>query len=965
MIRWKTDEPSARKIEILPIRVNVPVTDNPRGILFVTAKTQEVVGSGDAPALLAMTTWDQRLIISSILDRQEVNKILRHARDELHRLDSHGARLFEMSSQVASLAATSTSPGPRNAKRQDVPSLRALGASDLVRIGTGVLQGLQTGAPAARLWLLEILKRAHELDAHERAEFYGWLSARLKKADSLQGAPDDIKRFWAAFRKWILYGPTYSDKRSGLAWLAYVNRDRELDALQYRTRLLRKRADTVWRFEPAANSGATRDVALLIMQRAAAGGPHRALALQSRRDGQIAAAWSEMQLHALDSSEWSRWPEQTFWTGSGFPARFRADTTVLAELGRHGLAISPDGTIERVGASEFSDVYHHGPYARRVVLLSTSQSGRLFALFAFRGWRRADVTHEEYRSSKGPRLCAIELRTSAADGAYTLEVVGATSVQLDDEMHALEILDAGPEGAALIGGCGGLRRSNETRTPFVRIGLSWQSALRVNVDPLPVDPEPRHSRSRVGAATALAEADWNPCAAIALARPVRAQGRLRLWAGFHDGQLIQYESETDGGWLIQRSQLLQARSSIWSLAASQNGRYVAYGTAGGTIGAIDALARRKFGTVLPMHVVHSHERAPVCSLGFVEDERERLVGLTQLGILSVHDVDAFELADDTAGRTPALRSPGYRVDRFSIEGSPRAMVVKPAENGRPLLLVGDADGGLRGLDLTFPRGSRRRTLAVGTCQELWRDTVRKLQATTTTDYGQREPLEWLRAVDVNGDQLFRFSLWSELDQFSEAKPQVFLAVLSRLREDAFHRRPFRHEPAKILWEEGARYAKRLSKKALRSGLAQDWNESLRMHKAVDDLCNRWIGQDHAIEAAVLAHSFKRLFNWSDIELLCSSDSARAAADLRTFVVFTMVERRLTFGGPIVPLEAVRTIVAALVASLSRMVLEGRPLAAASLADAAAGVSLYRSGTNRRRAGATPRGDTGTGRRPFH
>jgi hypothetical protein len=647
-----------------------------------------------------------------------------------------------------------------------------------------------------------------------------------------------------------------------------------------------------------------------------------------------------MQLQRPEADDLERWPEATFWKGRGARIRLRADRSSLSDLASHCVAISAEGTIEREGARAFSDVYHHGPYARRIALLSSERPDTLFAVFAFRGWRKADVSERDYLSRQGPRLCALELRMSASDTGLTLDVIAATSAPLDDELHALEVLDTGGAGATLIGGCAGLKRSDQTRTPFVRIRLTWQSALRLQVEPLPVDPEPRPSRSRVGAATALAEADWNPCAAIAIARPAHADGRLRLWGGFHDGQLLQFASDADASRLTARGLLLQMRSSIWSLAASRAGRYVAYGTAGGTIGAVDTLARRRFGAVLPMHAVHSHERAPVCSLAFIKDERERLLGLTQLGILSVHDVDAFEIAPDPSGRSPSLRFPGYRVDRFSLGGSPRAMAVRPGENGRPLLLVGDADGGLRGLDLMFPRGTRRRQLAAATSSRLWRDTVRKLQAATGTSYGTREPLEWLRAVDVNGDHLFRFALWSELRAVADGKPEAFLQVLSRLREDAFHRRPFSHEPAKILWEEGAKYAKRLSESALRTGRAQDWEASLQMHKAVDDLCNRWIGQDHAIEAAVLAHSFKQLFNWSDIELLCSPDPSRAAAELRTFVIFTMVERRLTFGGPIVPLEAVRIIVAALVASLSRILLQGRSSTAGFTVDAAGGVGLY-------------------------
>lgn len=286
----------------------------------------------------------------------------------------------------------------------------------------------------------------------------------------------------------------------------------------------------------------------------------------------------------------------------------------------------------------------------------------------------------------------------------------------------------------------------------------------------------------------------------------------------------------------------------------------------------------------------------------------------------------------------------------------------------PAAMVAFQDGSLARIELAYPRASARRRTAIhelGAIQLTGDDWWERPRNPATTSLVQcvvprttggrrggddeREVLRWLRIVELAGmGHLLRFAIWRELAAEGAEIERLSTALRSPARSDAsvtkdlralqetvarltdllrrrsmgvYERQPVDVEAAKMLWGEAARFANGLGHLCLEL-LREDrplpgrdravvgaLEAYVKLNQAVDDLCNRWIGFDKAIEGKILAHSFANIFDWVDIVLLAGQfDGIDDAAldDVRRFLL-RFVLRRLSHTEPMVSQEALRTV----------------------------------------------------------
>ena len=131
----------------------------------------------------------------------------------------------------------------------------------------------------------------------------------------------------------------------------------------------------------------------------------------------------------------------------------------------------------------------------------------------------------------------------------------------------------------------------------------------------------------------------------------------------------------------------------------------------------------------------------------------------------------------------------------------------------------------------------------------------------------------------------------------------FLEAIKQSEEELYRRRPFSKEPAKMLWELCSRMAGRLTHLVLAPWPSESSAKAfLKLHSAIDSLCNRWIGFDQPSEAKVLAHSFEASFlDSTAIVLIARRGLPFHLGELRTFLL-QVIQRRLVHSDPMVPLE---------------------------------------------------------------
>ncbi len=298
---------------------------------------------------------------------------------------------------------------------------------------------------------------------------------------------------------------------------------------------------------------------------------------------------------------------------------------------------------------------------------------------------------------------------------------------------------------------------------------------------------------------------------------------------------------------------------------------------------------------------------------------KHLLALTQSGYASIYDVDLVTplvapSAQRERGAYRPRRFPGARVDRFRLPVAARAAVlgdVDPEDKHdslqglRSLLrfVVGDSVGGLHSFDLVMPLGSAQRWSYVERMRPNYGQPDTKsaqhnsVSPSLSACVGEALYIRraWLRLIPLREPHMLQFALWhelkdagqklaSELNQALERSPMhppqdlgthfaTYRQVLEARVNELFSRRPLDHRPAKYAWEACAGTARRVLERVFRAELSSIWRADLireagELTLFAQDLSLRWLDQGVALRGRVLMHTFKHVFDWPDLLLLC-------------------------------------------------------------------------------------------------
>ena len=661
-----------------------------------------------------------------------------------------------------------------------------------------------------RTWIQLLLGRARELDdatlvpalAQQAVDALSRLTIGASSPDeNSRDAWQEVGLFVGFLRKWFVYGYTYAEKKVGLYGLYHLNAHckERLDALTYLTLLLRQRADLSW--ERQLGDGGTAPTLW---------------ALATPEDGTF-SVHSDAQgaIDALSNSgevlDWVVAPSAV--------ERLRAAQLDVSTLSGGGEALR---RIRHVLAEKYTEKYHQGPYARRL-LLFPAEGGRHVLVFAFRGWRDADtepLQRDQDRERRSARMFAMLIDAGSNKGQ--VRVLDVDSFPTFNEIYGLcrvpSPSSAHPGAFTILAGTTGVWRLSDggyEPTPFIDVRLIVERDRITKMKPTgrPVKPLADAVGSPYGLPTT-----HNPCWSLTA---VREKDATWAWAGFHDGQIRCYRydetAETGAGaWLdgggpreleqpdapmVSRPRRvgLQATSGVWQLRLFSDRRHgegaqeaesgerwlLSYGTANGTIGVLEV--PREGDPTLPAHIVHTREAAPICGLvDYEEDGTTKLMALTQEGMACVFDVGSGQRrrpseSDSQGGHRWKFSFSGLRLDRFRVGHSVRAAAVTRGaaatgeSQGRPALLLATADGRVseRGLLATYNSAPRRElgkeannllsSILAGAESPSANEARTSGSIADVVDcVGNATVYKWLRLVDVGGDHLLRFAVWHEL-----------------------------------------------------------------------------------------------------------------------------------------------------------------------------------------------------------
>jgi hypothetical protein len=839
---------------------------------------------------------------------------------------------------------------------------------------------------ALRKWIRLLLTRARQLEED------GLVSRLAKQAvDFLSestvgsGQPDDLTRHaWeqvgllAAFlRKWFVFGYTYSEKTTNLRELYRWNCDcdQRLDALHYAALLLNKRSDLLWESRPEPGASPT----------------HWALAVA--KDGAFSIhSDAHGAIHAVSGKD-------------GRPLVWGVSEQVAAKMVKQDLetATRRDEAVPRLRlakADAFIARYQQGPYARRLLLLSFPAAAdahdrrELHALvFCFRG-RRDDVDipgdSEKTISARRARAFVVLMRapSEADDNGGRLDILDVASFEAPVDLYGLAHVEAdqpAPGTFLILAGTSGMWPAEDGSyrpAPFVDVNLQIENERIVLFAPAPrVDMRPDGRRGRYRRPEWALRATHNPCWSLYPQR--EADGRLWVWAGFHDGQIQCFLHDTSKGaprWLdgggvnpqddegaphIPRPRRagFHAASAVWSLHIFSDRRQnpvavgsveqkwlLAYGTADGAIGVMELPpdAKVQQGVDSTVHFIHTQEAAPICGLvDYEEGGTVKLLAVAQNGVACIFDVGCTPRRIEK--ERPRFPLSGQRLDRFRLCDSVRAVarVCPPTSDPNqdtPWLVLGSSDGLVSKRVLLAAIGGRARQRLVDAVLDVLSVTLRRTPPLPGGE-APRRPVsdvgdcvgydkvewiyDWIRAVDVGDEHLTRVALWDELRQARRRLTRgladveglrhdvgEYLAVVKRLSNEIFLRRPFSREPMKIVWDEGGVAAKELCLAAFEPWRSREERQRLYdcyfwIIRTLEDMCDRWIGFEPSIEAKVLMHVFDAVFGWMDVILIGkeegSADERNDTRGLRRFFIHDLLQRRLSNADLIVPIEALHTI----------------------------------------------------------
>ena len=891
----------------------------------------------EGPTYIACATRNHHLRIATVLDRkrtaEQLDKEIPHAlqtRPGEPRLENHrGIAWWQAWRQVHDDFA---SPAPRVLEDDERRRLlRLADRVDLFRLVRWVIEqwkrstlGATAKRDLLRAWIRQILARAYHIDetlAMELAKAAHDRIVRLASGDA-EGRDLEIHLlpFAAFLRKWVIFGHTYGEKAEGLLQLFDWNEasGHHLDGLAYLTKLLRQRVDPVWEARPQEGPPGVGIWDLVAP-------PGGEFSIHSCTDGGIVAVDA-----GGGSLEW-------------LPGAAAPDVTEL-EI-RHQLQIW-QGRLRHRLAEEFLSKYRHGPSARSLALSATGTGGGSphLLLFCTRGFRPDDKSEFD-AGARDARLFA--LLAEPAEGKMRILSIASQTVPADlyglcelrhlSERGRRHVFLAGTKGAWQSG------KSWKAR-PFIELTVELRpGGMSLNIqlnDQVEVVSDPRGVRSAFNQDDVRPEAAHNPCWSLAVYKS--REGEHWLWAGFHDGRIRCFLRQpgrhgsgcwTEGGAredqrmdeearFLHRVQGFAASASLWRLHVLQEQGILAYGTSDGVIGAFPLeapLAAESATTVSNSpsaatdsaterpHLAHYRESSPICGLlSYREpDGGTRLLALTQGGVIVLMD---FDPADRLSAEVSRFQFPGLRLDRFALGHEARAAAIVPhteephrrrLSKTLPAVLVGSKEGGVFKHVLALPRSSERRRVAFNTwCDQLF-------AAGGIGDFVGKETYSWLRLLDVRGVHLLRFSIahdlrhgWPVDEPARLAKPEElkrYIAHLNELADDVYGRQPLTPEPAKIIWEEAARAANLMARRALSLEKHQQdaeretlINGFLALNKVVDDLCNRWSGSEQSVESRVLMYTFNCLFGWAGVVIIGMAQPSAAGLAARRFLLHNLI-----------------------------------------------------------------------------
>jgi hypothetical protein len=896
-----------------------------------------------APLYLACGTRDHKLLIASVLDLWKCEEELSIQIAWLIRdMGVPSARqLFQENAGLAwqclmtQIRRGFRVPGPTaTTKLRLEPSklFPLVDKNDLLQLSIQLIQwhgGRQELDSELAKWVLPLLRRANELGPATAREVAEVLYDRLQRAWNKAGSkPGGLKlRSLANFlRKWVIHGHTYAEKETQLYQVFEHNRQcgRKLDALSYLTRLMRKRSDTLWETSFPAESWAP-PVWGLVTDEAGT------LCVTSLGDGSVCA---------LD--------------GDGNRLRWEARKGCSLE----DLAFSEDLLrLQPSDARKFASQYRHGPYARSLWLRRLPQRNdeppSYILVFCLKGWRQGDLRREIGRP---PLIYALLLRRVDAE---SVGIERIASTRSHSELYGLCLLreehSAGKLRCTLLCGTSGSWIQDKERQPMPFIELDVEvHGLQIGIRPRETRVQRFEKGERVVVGQAVVpEAANNRCWALAVSRN---ETGTCVWGGFQDGSIRGYRLQEDEGVWCEGGRLdaearqrgLKATGPVWRLLPFQmDGKeMLAYGTGDGVVGAVSVEDMEASDPSDPFRfLLHLQGGAPICGLTkYTDNGQHYLLSVDQRGAVNLFDLNpaAWPEVEDGKERGYRFNFPGLRVDQFELGLDVRALAVVNRQGEIPQILVGTAEAGIHRIELRYPFYSQRRKDVPDDFQWLMEEEAggRSVLSVLPPLYGAgsqptaeavtQQAHQWLRVLVLDDVSLMRFSLWNELRKAGEAilaapleadlgvPMKHYKTVLEDLEEETFRRRPFSEDLALALWEECAKIASCIARRILRMTSSTPPGAGGRVNRYLEhyhelnsrctDLCNRWIGVDQSVQSIVLVDSFTALFDWTALTLIASDPpSGKKAQEVRDFLVYGLIQYRLSYPDTRVILETLRVI----------------------------------------------------------
>ncbi|HJX29877.1 MAG TPA: hypothetical protein VJ885_18395, partial [Thermoanaerobaculia bacterium] len=653
----------------------------------------------------------------------------------------------------------------------------------------------------------------------------------------------------------------------------------------------------------------------------------------------------------------------------GRPVSWAASEGGGAHLAEGRLLIVDNGlALCHANATEFRQIYRHGPYIRHLYV-EEEEPGLYLIVFGVRGWYGSE------EDAHGPRLVVLAVRWEDESASLTIQEAVIRLAQR--ELYGITRLPArGPDeaGITLAIGTGGSLDS-----PFLEVKI-LREAAGLQVDPVvprlredlqwksfeTADPSEIRSRLRINLGSSID--------ALTVPGDNGAPPSVWLWLGMHDGRLRSFLWE-DGTWLeggrwsgrpvLDPILTYSPIRTLRCVQAPSGETFLAYGTADGVLGVVplDRLAAAA-GPVPQdhsgepnqpwLHVIHSRRGSAICGVADYRDGRDwNLAFLTEGGGVILHHLGC----EEERRQEKRFIHMGMRLDAFRLPVEARAFAslsiatdtwkILEGEETRkthlPALIVGGNDGTVGQYLLLFPKFSERRgRIAVPRVCEIFRhQSVREHgeESSFIRSAGRESAHPWLRLCDVRESNLAWFSLWHVLQELHRAHlpsrsadgrlreipdnlPElvaIYQETLRRLTDEVYGRKPLGIDAAKMLWSETARYANKILEMALQVPDEERQREALRLYNLLlmdlDYLANRWIGADQEAEARVLMHSFSDLFDWSGIVLIAQDSFSEELEETRQTLLFRVIRRRLRHDDIRVPLEAIRVLNTALLRAL--------------------------------------------------